>query len=471
MTEFFLLFTEYAGREQPPPQHNNDPLGFKQPTPSSFPSQSDSNSAGFLSSSNTGGIPGLDLVKDDDNKKEVPDKHEDNVIDLDKDPERPQSQSVEVTKLTEKGPDLDAISKGINNILGDQKLLSMLSMVSQNQSYGPGQNNMTNSTANIGYGKDNYATQQSHSSVARGNFSAPPPSYNDPPPGFKEKSNPSYEDDHYRQRETVNNFDDQTRSSFTMGPADQDLSFRNRNITPSKPAGLPESDRFLIRNSFGGGKIDNFGGPNRPFDKEEPVKLPLRQPERNFNDKFGNSDRFNDREDKFAHNRSSGSFNQESKFDRGFDRKDSYNEYEDYENEDDYDRYHSMFQDDDGHYENRDEGRHDMRDEGRHNMRDEGRYDIRDEGRYNMRDEGRYDMRDERRFDMREEDRGFNNRAPPPVKEPPPKIQPLMALNFEPPPPVQEPEDEMFEPATVIDYEHKSKYSGKSFICYNIFIH
>lgn len=71
---------------------------------------------GFLTSaSSSGGIPGLDLVKDDGENL----------------PENKEEEKKPAHEI--KGPDLEAISKGINSILGDEKLLSMLSMVSQNK--------------------------------------------------------------------------------------------------------------------------------------------------------------------------------------------------------------------------------------------------------------------------------------------------------------------------------------------------
>ncbi|KAK4887026.1 hypothetical protein RN001_003297 [Aquatica leii] len=106
---------------RPPPTLNNQPLEFKKanesfgvelPNDNIENSNIDAEGCDFLKSSSSGGIPGLDLVKD--------------------------SAEVENTKESlpvneNPKPDLEAISRGINSILGDQKFMNMLSLVSQNQ--------------------------------------------------------------------------------------------------------------------------------------------------------------------------------------------------------------------------------------------------------------------------------------------------------------------------------------------------
>lgn len=73
------------------------------------PSESDkSENESFLKSSSSGGIPGLDLVKES----------------TENDPNLDDNNSK---------PDLDAISKGLNSILGDQNLMNIISKVSQSQ--------------------------------------------------------------------------------------------------------------------------------------------------------------------------------------------------------------------------------------------------------------------------------------------------------------------------------------------------
>ncbi|XP_017787005.1 PREDICTED: YLP motif-containing protein 1-like isoform X2 [Nicrophorus vespilloides] len=106
---------------KPPPNINNEPLQFK-PKPMdyhSYPHTSTSNNQEDVNLFSTGtldGIPGLDLVG-----TEVDDQRDKDVVVLDDVPKP-------------KGPDLEALSKNINSILGDQKLLNMLSLVTKNMS-------------------------------------------------------------------------------------------------------------------------------------------------------------------------------------------------------------------------------------------------------------------------------------------------------------------------------------------------
>ena len=89
------------------------------------------NKSDFLKLVPAVGIPGLDLVKDQAEDKKLEQKDDSGVIELDKSPECKES-------VREKNkPDLAALSKGINRILGDTKLLSMLSLVQQNQNVQP----------------------------------------------------------------------------------------------------------------------------------------------------------------------------------------------------------------------------------------------------------------------------------------------------------------------------------------------
>lgn len=179
---------------KPPPTMNNDPLKFKQVNNLPEP---DDKVEDFIRPNTEGGIPGLDLVKDD---LESPMNETDDVVVIDSDLEK-----------EKKGPDLDAISKGINTILGDQKLLSMLSMVSQN-SNAKITDNVTNNTSKIAEINPDFI----------------------PPIPFHEQSNQSYEEkstksEIYGQKEIITNFDDQTRSSFTTGYNDQEMKFDNGN--------------------------------------------------------------------------------------------------------------------------------------------------------------------------------------------------------------------------------------------------
>ncbi|KAL1505776.1 hypothetical protein ABEB36_005260 [Hypothenemus hampei] len=187
---------------RPPPTQNDEPLNFNSHSKctETYPQNGSENldtGVNFLKSSSPGpsGIPGLDLVKEgaDQEEKQIEEQNSANVS---------------------KGPDLDAISKGINSILGDTKLLNILSMVSKNQ-------NLTSA-----FGIDNQSKSESSKTI---------PSLLNMPvqrPGYEQLSNQELNDDHsepykLNQFETVNNFDDQTRMSFTNGPNDQEFSYES----------------------------------------------------------------------------------------------------------------------------------------------------------------------------------------------------------------------------------------------------
>ncbi|KAL3265982.1 hypothetical protein HHI36_010171 [Cryptolaemus montrouzieri] len=224
---------------KPPPDMNDEPLQFKN---SEAEPESTEGSLGFLNSSKSEGIPGLDLVKDGD-------------VELKDD---------EVEEIPQKGPDLEAISKGINNILGDQKLMSMLSMVSQNQNI---QQNTNISTTS----KINDVPSQDQSNLSAGDSRI----------------------DTLVETETVQNFDDQTRSSFTMQPSDSDLfrgapmkQFGRNNFDSespfNKPFGMPNDEAFRRpppNSRFGGGmnnSIDENQFLNRNsghFDRPPPGNM------------------------------------------------------------------------------------------------------------------------------------------------------------------------------------------------------
>nr|XP_015834690.1 PREDICTED: YLP motif-containing protein 1 isoform X1 [Tribolium castaneum] len=265
---------------KPPPTLNDEPLKFKDSKP--VPELDDSVSS-FFKPNTGGGIPGLDLVKDDPK----PDKSatEDVVL---VDPEEKEREK--------KGPDFDAISKGINTILGDQKLLNMLSLVSQTQNPKIS-DSLTNTVSSIKEDSQN---------------------------PFQEQSNQSFEDhsnhgESYAQREFVN-FDDQTRSSFTMVSNDQETRFdgpgsfveKNQNQFPNRFGNFNQGNRF---GSFDEGK-SNFGArPDERFPPGGPnqSRFPPNQDQNRFGltqdkfapnqDQFGsNVNRFGSNQDKFAPN-------------------------------------------------------------------------------------------------------------------------------------------------------------------------
>ncbi|CAH1128336.1 unnamed protein product [Ceutorhynchus assimilis] len=249
---------------KPPPTHNNEPLGFKPPTSNNYISQQQQENIGndFLKSGSPslGGIPGLDLVKDGN----VDANYEDDVV------EEPINETA--NPPVNKGPDFDAISKGINTILGDPKLLNILSRVSQNQNLAAAnvasippqitpyqqqpqsnphqlqpQSNPHQHQSNF---QNNYQ-QQSRPTISpypqqqynppQKQFNPPPQQQFNPPP--QQQFNPPQQQsnppsllsmtvkpppnmNNYDDYSEPNNFDDQTRTSFTN---DQDMGYTNNS--------------------------------------------------------------------------------------------------------------------------------------------------------------------------------------------------------------------------------------------------
>lgn len=277
---------------KPPPTQNNEPLSFKPPVSAPSPAQQNENEPpesgnSFLQSSSPtpGGIPGLDLVKEGADQ----DEFDDNL---------PDSQEAPVPS---KGPDLDAISKGLNSILGDANLLNMLNLVTQKQSARP----------------------ESRAPVI--DTSQPPPKPSGPLPSLMnintQRSNQSFDDysepyhpgGHF---ESVNNFDDQTRMSFTNGPTDQEMTYDGGSVT--EPSG-----RF---NDFQRGDRQTFGGrPNGNY------RFPRNN---NFESQFQNANGQGRPRNAFAQSYGNNQQNYDSEVNN-----------EQWNEEDEYEKYHSMFND------------------------------------------------------------------------------------------------------------------------------
>lgn len=241
---------------RPPPTVNNDPLEFSKKSASAF-DDSEVNSelmlkkefdTSFLKSASGGSIPGLDLVKEGD--EDVDKSENTQAVDVDAEDARP-------PLLHSKPQDLEALSKGINSILGDQKLLSMLSLVSQNQNL-----NFTASVLNT-------PSTVSQPPLDKNEYSSQ---------SMEDNSNPTGDYRFTRPPDTFNTFDDQTRSSFTTGPSDQDMRFeqsrpddlRNRvNFRgPTDfnsfrgPGNVGDSNYDSFRGSDGTRGFNDFGGPS-----------------------------------------------------------------------------------------------------------------------------------------------------------------------------------------------------------------
>lgn len=97
--------------------HSYDPNMYKGDSSTSY--MQDTSSL-FSKPPNMKGIPGLDLVDD------YTRRNANEIVDI----------TADDMPTSSKKPDLKAISKGINNILGDQKLLNMLSFVTQQKNDG-----------------------------------------------------------------------------------------------------------------------------------------------------------------------------------------------------------------------------------------------------------------------------------------------------------------------------------------------
>lgn len=362
--------------QYPPPNQNNEPLSFKNL------GSNENTGVGFLGSASpvAGGIPGLDLVKDD---KDVDNDENDAKTHV---------------------PDLEAISKGINSILGDQKLLTMLSMVTKHPPPAPGQQKIDLSTQ---------FNQQENQFV---NTSLPPPTlpYRD---NYNDQSNQSFEDrsnqGECHQREVVNNFDDQTRSSFTMGLNELDQGLRHRGMARFS------DERFHNFNLQKNTGNDNVGPKSLmslsfpPGGPKPSSNAPNFEPPGNdFGNYAVNRSNRNDDDDDYG-NYGSENFN------------DNYNQDEDYDNyndEEDYDKYHDMFNEDEQEYQ---------------------------ENKYQRSQKS---FQDERY--TRPSYEGYQRNDSLPEDSPAPC-----------PPNVMEsiPEEPIFEPAKVIDYEHKSMRQCKYF--------
>ncbi|KAF2884051.1 hypothetical protein ILUMI_22116 [Ignelater luminosus] len=283
---------------RPPPNMNDQPLEFNK-TQSGSEEESQSQQGndlsasqgdageGFLKSTSTGGIPGLDLVKDGKDE----DKGDADVTDL------------KGSKETEKGPDLEAISRGINSILGDQKLLNMLSLVSQNQS-----RPLVSNTVNT------MSSMKVHS-----------PKFSPPDSLQNEQSNQENAEfyENKNQKEMLSNIDEQTRSSFNI-PNEADAlehdkfakgseEFRNDNDNFNR-----NTDSFG-RNSGNWNRESEFNRNFSNFNQEQDDNFT--ESTDNFgrtSDNFGESDNFNKGPENF--NRDPSSFNRgPSNFQRNCD--------------------------------------------------------------------------------------------------------------------------------------------------------
>ncbi|XP_057651072.1 YLP motif-containing protein 1-like isoform X1 [Diorhabda carinulata] len=464
-----------------PPNQNNEPLSFKNKSPyQDIDNIPEKEGEGFLTSTSSAeGIPGLDLVKDDA-KEDLPDRSE---------------KTEEEASTQPKGPDFEAISKGINSILGDQKLLSMLSIVSQNAPPVTHSNCITTeSVSNISNYGQNYG-------VPPPNFQQYPPSYHAPPPMY-EGQNTDYsgqeitnKDDYYPQRN--DKFSEPPPDMRSSGPRiSQDTFNRGVQNVHDIYGGAPSTaqdnfgsgsrhvqDRFgfgarNVQNNFGGRNIQDkigFGGRNEQenFDGNN-VQGNFAASGRNVSDNFGSgtgnipsfgarnssfdkgidrlnrnnhfNDGFQGRNDKFHNerfgnndvfnNKQNNNFTDRERFNNKYGRSGKFNDNKDYEDydeyneEEDYDKYNEMFKDDDNEPYN---------------------------SNYQHNQQNRF-----KSLPPQAKIPSLLDITPkPPQRQPQSKIPSLMDMTPEPPQICNDTsmvdDDVIFEPTTVIDYEHCSK--------------
>lgn len=226
---------------------------FNKPANNDLKSQqsnvSESVESNFLLSTNSKNeIPGLDLVKDD------------NVEDKTKD------------ALTSKKQDMDAISKGIVTILSDQKIMSMLTLVSQNQSIAPASKSI-DPVPNVNQSRTGTNSVDSLSIT------------ND----AQNISNEDYSNQDISNCENFSNVDEQTRTSFegqydndTKSPY-SDYDARKEDTNREDPNNFRD-ERF--HRNFNSNEINYFSSEKGNDFKNTPDNF-NRSEETNLNRDFG----------------------------------------------------------------------------------------------------------------------------------------------------------------------------------------
>uniref|UniRef100_A0A6P7F4H8 YLP motif-containing protein 1 n=1 Tax=Diabrotica virgifera virgifera TaxID=50390 RepID=A0A6P7F4H8_DIAVI len=403
---------------KPPPNENNDPLTFKP------------KDGGFLTTgSSSEGIPGLDLVKDD-TKEELPDRSEEI-----------QDEAEEGdTKAKSKLPDFEAISKGINTILGDQKLLSMLSMVSQNAPPAVASTNVTTDTvSNIA---PNYGQ----------NFSLPPPNFQQYPNSYTAPP-PPYQDPYYQQARSSTN--DYFQKGQFDGPPPNVPAMHSKVDDYSNPPPISNNTKGMgnVPSNYGSGArgLDNQFSRDPPqYGKDSDNYYRNDNRNDNFsNDRFSSKNNLN-REDDYSNDNYYKDNYGKNRYDSGNKFDDDDVDYDNYNDDEDYDKYNDMFQEDEEDSYQEDRGRQP------HHQR-------------------------QFKSSMDQPQKPFMNQSQNQIKSlmDQPKIQPLMSQVHQPPPKIpslmdtpilsrdlkdndfdtKDPYDDfpLFEPAKVIDYEHVSQ--------------
>ncbi|CAG4961979.1 unnamed protein product [Colias eurytheme] len=230
--------------------------------------------SGFLPTSGTSkGIPGLDLVPDAEKARDVIDISEDN-RDM-----RPRPNAGPLP------PDYSTISKGINNILGDEKIMNILSMV-QNQKPSTGPNIENNQSDNLPKANAPYAGNPNMIPQA-----APWNQNNNYNNQFDQRQPPGLNYDNNRQapnnydnRQAPNNFDHRQAPNNRQAPSNFDMRNSPGNFDMRNPPG-----NFDMRNPPGNFDMrnppSNFDMRNPPSNFEKPPTNFEKRPARNFDNR------------------------------------------------------------------------------------------------------------------------------------------------------------------------------------------
>lgn len=227
----------------------------------------------FLSASgSTKGIPGLDLVPD----SEKPAASNQDIIDITEEQTGKLRQTV--------GPDLITISKGISNILGDEKIMNMLNMV-RNVQTGLVANNVLN--ANMLLGPPPLIPSGPPPLIPSGppppnpinqnianNFSIPPPNNQ-----WDGRSDNSYNSQYGNRQNT--SFDRQDASPY---PVKQQLAQNRMYVEQLQDV---HQEQFYERNNqYGGPNMQPRGGSSNLRPNVPPGRRPLQDmsAQQNMND-------------------------------------------------------------------------------------------------------------------------------------------------------------------------------------------
>lgn len=206
----------------------------------------------FLKASTSdGGIPGLDLVKDGEPKDD---------------------EAKEEKKPENSGPDFEAISKGINTILGDPNLINLLSNIKNTQSLsespqtGSNENSNISADPKIDVPQQDFGTHGDFSQNWMNDFNKPPPNqcFGNVPDNFAQQPptdiNKTSQTGNFEQnRQSIGNFN-QNRQNFDH--PQEEFDHRGPNFDQNRPHG-PNFNQ----NRPHGGNFDQNMGPQGNYNQ------------------------------------------------------------------------------------------------------------------------------------------------------------------------------------------------------------